>query len=186
MIERNKILTICLVCFGAFFNGRFLSSILQIRDLKAKLNGEINGESKGWVKEEGMELESNEQGNDSKPTSNELELNFDPAVAAAAAVAVPADFKDGSSDSDSSVILNEETSSYHSSEAFLISHEPFPDCFKFSERFKPATTVLGDTTVHKLAYQPPLQFVKIEEHFSSEESCSTLFSDEQAPTLHWY
>nr|GMD49298.1 homeobox-leucine zipper protein ATHB-6-like [Ipomoea batatas] len=90
--------------------------------------------------------------------------------------------QDGSSDSDSSVILNEETSSYHSSEAFLISHEPFPDCFKFPEHFKPETPVLADAAV---AY-PPLQFVKIEEQFSGEESCSTLFSDEQPPTLHWY
>nr|GMD51578.1 homeobox-leucine zipper protein ATHB-6-like [Ipomoea batatas] len=142
------------------------SLLKEIRDLKAKLNGE----SKGWVKEEGMESE----GNDANPKSDEIEP---PAPAA-----VTADFKDGSSDSDSSVILNEETSSYHSSEAFLISHEPFPDCFKFPEHFKPATPVLADAAV---AY-PPLQFVKIEEQFSSEESCSTLFSDEQPPTLHWY
>ncbi|XP_031117332.1 homeobox-leucine zipper protein ATHB-6-like [Ipomoea triloba] len=142
------------------------SLLKEIRDLKAKLNGE----SKGWVKEEGMESE----GNDANPKSDEIE----PPVAAA----VTADFKDGSSDSDSSVILNEETSSYHSSEAFLISHEAFPDCFKFPEHFKPATPVLADAAV---AY-PPLNFVKIEEQFSGEESCSTLFSDEQPPTLHWY
>nr|GMD54705.1 homeobox-leucine zipper protein ATHB-6-like [Ipomoea batatas] len=109
------------------------SLLKEIRDLKAKLNGE----SKGW---------------------------------------------DGSSDSDSSVILNEETSSYHSPEAFLISHEAFPDCFKFPEHFKPATPVLADAA----AAYPPLNFVKIEEQFSGEESCSTLFSDEQPPTLHWY
>ncbi|XP_019177347.1 PREDICTED: homeobox-leucine zipper protein ATHB-6-like [Ipomoea nil] len=144
------------------------SLLKQIRDLKTKLNGEMKEEDK-----------------DAKPNSDEIELNFE-AAAAAAAAAVPADFKDGSSDSDSSVILNEETSSYHSSEAFLISHEPFPDCFKLSEHFKPATAVLADAAaVHKLAY-PPLQLVKIEEQFSSEESCSTLFSDEQAPTLPWY
>nr|GMD58343.1 homeobox-leucine zipper protein ATHB-6-like [Ipomoea batatas] len=74
------------------------SLLKEIRDLKAKLNGE----SKGWVKEEGMESE----GNDRKPNSDEIELNFDPAAAPPAAVT--ADFKDGSSDSDSSVILNEE------------------------------------------------------------------------------
>ncbi|XP_073151217.1 homeobox-leucine zipper protein ATHB-16-like isoform X3 [Henckelia pumila] len=49
--------------------------------------------------------------------------------------------------------------------------------------FKVSASVLGDA--HNPQSQP--QFIKIEEHnFLDEESCSSLFSDAQAPTLHWY
>ncbi|KAL1568075.1 Homeobox-leucine zipper protein ATHB-6 [Salvia divinorum] len=61
------------------------------------------------------------------------------------------DLKDGSSDSDSSAIVNEE----------------------------------NNGSWMKMEAAPPL--VKIEEYnFFGEESCSTLFSDDQAPSLQWY
>ncbi|KAE9450023.1 hypothetical protein C3L33_18082, partial [Rhododendron williamsianum] len=105
------------------------------------------------------------------------------------------DFKDGSSDSDSSAILNEENNNSSPTAASISSaanngggSHLFPamikfgggsssmNCYNFSES---KASNLG------VGYQP--QFVKIEEHnfFSGEEACN-FFSDEQAPTLQWY
>ncbi|CAI9769217.1 unnamed protein product [Fraxinus pennsylvanica] len=104
------------------------------------------------------------------------------------------DFKDGSFDStDPRAILNENNNSPTaaiSSSTGRVSQHQFLDLqngttstmactFQFKD---PKSNIIRD--VHK-AYQP--QFVKIEEHnFSGEESRSTLFSDDRAPTLHWY
>lgn len=177
--------------------------ILQIRELKAKLDGE-NGESKVMVKEEAVESESEEQ----KPTTNSLilkeddtELNLDDFQdgngGGVVTASLFADFKDGSSDSDSSAILNEDNSpnaaAISSSGAILMisnaSSSSFSsplsmNCYPFSENPK-AAAILGDVC-EKAAYQR--QLVKIEEHnfFGGEDSCSSLFSDEQAPILHWY
>lgn len=90
------------------------------------------------------------------------------------------DFKDGSSDSDSSAIFNEDNN--NNSPHNKNNHHQFfgsgDDCggFHFSSDKAAAAAAA--------AYQP--QFVKIEEHnFFSDESCSTFFSDDQAPTLQW-
>ncbi|XP_027336074.1 homeobox-leucine zipper protein ATHB-6-like [Abrus precatorius] len=81
------------------------------------------------------------------------------------------DFKDGSSDSDSSAILNEDNSpkaalSSFQSHHLLVSPESSPmNCFQFQKPYH----------------------VKMEEHnfLSADEACN-FFSDDQAPTLHWY
>ncbi|KAH6796619.1 hypothetical protein C2S52_021173 [Perilla frutescens var. hirtella] len=80
------------------------------------------------------------------------------------------DLKDGSSDSDSSAILNEENNNSSGSPRDQ-HHQQLFDVGEIKE---------------SSSYQP--QFVKIEEHnFFGEESCTTFFSDDQAPTLHqWY
>ncbi|KAL2538543.1 Homeobox-leucine zipper protein ATHB-16 [Forsythia ovata] len=149
----------------------------EILELKSKLNE--GGENKISVKKEAVVSESDEKG---KPDANfeNFKENRN---------------KDGSSDStDSSAILNEEinnspTAAISSSTGNGILHQTpheFLDVenmncsYQFSDT---KASILGDA--HK-AYMP--QFVKIEEHnfFSSEESCSTFFSDDQAPTLHWY
>lgn len=93
------------------------------------------------------------------------------------------DFKDGSSDSDSSAILNEDNSPngvVSSAGGMLQSHLQFLsspssslNCFPFQKGYNNSNNAQ--------------QFVKIEEHnfFSGEETCN-LFSDEQAPSMPWY
>ncbi|GMH25302.1 hypothetical protein Nepgr_027145 [Nepenthes gracilis] len=118
----------------------------------------------------------------------------------AAGISVFADFKDGLSDSDSSAILNEDNSpmtARYSSSAF-VQNQPILmkssssfrfnnfcpsapssiNCFKYSESGE-------NLACAQKACLP--QLVKLEEHdfFSGEEACN-FFSDEQAPSLHWY
>ncbi|XP_042492412.1 homeobox-leucine zipper protein ATHB-6-like [Macadamia integrifolia] len=110
----------------------------------------------------------------------------------------------GSSDSDSSAILNEDncpnaaisSSGVFQQQQLLISPAPSSlrfncssttsspsptslNCFPFSD------SRLGSKNPQKACQQP--QYVKMEEHnfFGAEEHCN-FFSDEQAPTLHWY
>ncbi|EEF27146.1 transcription factor, putative, partial [Ricinus communis] len=160
-----------------------------IRELKAKLNDE-NTESNVSVKEEIILPESDDKATKKPPLVDSLaaaetkeDLNYDSFNnnngVAEVATFFP-DFKDGSSDSDSSAILNEDNSPISSS-GILQNHQlimsPPPasssslDCFQFTS---------------SKAYNQT-QFVKMEEHnfFSSEEACN-FFSDDQAPTLQWY
>lgn len=75
--------------------------------------------------------------------------------------------KEGSSDSDSSAIMNEDSNSRnHLHHEFL---ESKGHC---------ASDVIGDE--HRASYE------FVEHNFFGEEPCTTLFSDDQAPTLHWY
>ncbi|CAN4126747.1 unnamed protein product [Withania somnifera] len=196
--------------------------IKEIRELKSKVYGDDNGESRGAVvavKEEAVESEESDgkvieqnkpnDGNNNS-TDNLLEAedqDDDEAEINASTVAstIFADFnKDGSSDSDnSSAILNEDSSpnaAISSSGAFLISNDgccgvgyssstSLNFCFQFTE--SSSKSILGDANKANCCYYQPTttQYnVKMEEHnfFNNEESCSTLFSDEQAPTLQWY
>ncbi|XP_071703608.1 homeobox-leucine zipper protein ATHB-16 isoform X2 [Rutidosis leptorrhynchoides] len=131
------------------------SLLKQIRGLKSKLYGE-DEESNVPIKEE----------TDDKPKSPETYENMD-------ATAYFPDFKDGSSDSDSSAILNEDNNSSN-----IVATADVVNCDRLTE----SKAIMCDA---QKAYQP--QFVKIEEHnfFSGDESCN-FFSDEQAPTLQWY
>ncbi|KAL6993180.1 hypothetical protein U1Q18_011298 [Sarracenia purpurea var. burkii] len=115
------------------------------------------------------------------------------------------DSKSGSSDNDSSALLNEDNSpksnaatsftgsggSLVQNHQFIVSPSPSPSStmLKFGcgstlnlYQFSDSKAVLGDA---QKGYQP--QFVKVEEHnfFSGDEAC-TFFSDDQAPTLQWY
>lgn len=165
---------------------------LQIRELKSELNG---GEGQIEVKEEASLSESEEKCDPEihgGGAAIELDLeNCDVQESEMIAAAVFGDFKDGSSDSDSSAILNEDNNSpiaaAISSSGGILHHSPHHfgggavnASFGFSEA--KGSVVGGDASK---IYQT--QLVKIEEHnFFGEESCSTLFSDDQAPTLHWY
>lgn len=119
-----------------------------------------------------------------EPSSNpesesKVHLNYDcfnssDGVVVAASL-FPTDFKDGASDSDSSAILNEGNSpkATVSSSGVLQSHQLLlsqesSSCFQFQKTYQ-------------------TQYVKMEEHnfFSADEACN-FFSDDQAPTLHWY
>lgn len=168
--------------------------MFQIRELKSKLMEEDpSDQSKLCVKEEplGSDNEKKRELETSSLTpSDETAKNLDFENLGGS---VFVDFKDGSSDeSDSSAILNEDNNMnspissgkgvlHHSPHQFLDLHSGSSNTsmnisFQFSDSKASATTSV---------YQP--QFVKIEEHnFFGEESCSTLFSDDQAPTLHWY
>lgn len=131
------------------------SLLKQIRELKSKLNSDED-ESNIPVTEEA----------DNKPKSPEV-MNENMVAAT-----YFQDFKDGSSDSDSSAILNDDdNSSNMAAMADVKKYHQLPES--------------KDITGGAAAYQP--QFVKIEEHnfFGGDESCN-FFSDDQAPTLQWY
>ncbi|KAF5747338.1 Alanine--glyoxylate aminotransferase 2 isoform 3 [Tripterygium wilfordii] len=89
----------------------------------------------------------------------------------------------GSSDSDSSAILNEDTSPNRgaiSSSGFLQEHQ------LLMSSSSPSSSSMNSFQFSKATlYQT--QCVKMEEHdfFSGEEACN-FFSDEQAPSLQWY
>ncbi|KAL3818934.1 hypothetical protein ACJIZ3_004839 [Penstemon smallii] len=173
----------------------------EIKELKSKLNEDdtTTVETNVSVKEEPLVSETEEK---NKLETQELnstianELNFEN---------LNEENNNGlvngiaSDDSDSSAILNNEenqspTAAISSSHGngIILENSPhqFMDIhngsmnlnFQFSHS-KTSANALGDGLIKD--YQP--QFVKIEEHnFFGEESCSTLFSDDQAPTLHWY
>jgi homeobox-leucine zipper protein len=170
--------------------------VLQIRELKAKLQ-EDNTVGSLSVKEEIVAPESDnnliEQSKAAPDTppltasdSKELNFCFNQSLGAASLFTVD-HFKDGSSDSDSSAILNEDNSpnaaisssgvlqnqqqlmgSFNCSSSSPSPPPPPISCFQFQKTFS-------------------TQYVKMEEHnfFSAEETCN-IFSDEQAPTLPWY
>ncbi|XP_022962943.1 homeobox-leucine zipper protein ATHB-6-like [Cucurbita moschata] len=176
----------------------------QIKELKSKIQEEKT-ESNLSVKEEIFAFESDtfliEQTNNSLPvdlislpaaSDQSDDFNYESFKSAAVATDVDGgdqrvevslfpDFKDGSSDSDSSAILNEDNSpnAVVSSAAagILQSHHQILS--------SPASS-LNCFPFQKAAYNNAQPFVKIEEHnfFSGEETCN-LFSDEQAPSLQW-
>ncbi|XP_049366196.1 homeobox-leucine zipper protein ATHB-6-like [Solanum verrucosum] len=167
----------------------------EINELKSKLQGG-NNEIKIAVKEEAFESESDDKETEQSNQCNNsnTEFNFDTLIINPSIIFT--DFKDGSSDSDSSAILNEDNAVISSSEAFLIksgsgsgsgSGSSSPDsnsslnCFQFLES-NPKSILTNEVDFSSS------QYVKLEHNFfSGEESCSTLlFTDEQAPTLHWY
>lgn len=159
----------------------------EIRELKAKLNEE-NTESNVSVKEEINLAESDDKASEEPPLlasialSETKDLNygsFNSNNNGVLGASLFRDFKDGSSDSDSSAILNEDNNSPNpaiSSSGILQTHQPRP-----SSSSSPVIHFSSKTTTYQT------QFVKMEEHnfFSSEEACN-FFSDEQAPTLPWY
>ncbi|XP_047967511.1 homeobox-leucine zipper protein ATHB-6-like [Salvia hispanica] len=148
------------------------SLLNQIRELKSELNV---GEGKTAVKEDASLSESEEKYDiEIHGGGAAAELNFENCDGNAQENvmmgAVFVDFKDGS-DSDSSAILNEDNNNNSpiASSSGILHRSP--------QRF--------EASVVEEFYQT--QLVKIEEHnFFGEESCSTLFSDDQPPTLHWY
>ncbi|KAL9671263.1 hypothetical protein QQ045_008831 [Rhodiola kirilowii] len=149
------------------------SLLKEIRDLKSKLNQETPEMSYNLsLKEEEIENEDEEEeGDDTELIVTGAEMN----VAAATVlndnngvVSLFPDFKEGftsSADSDSSAILNDSKGS--------------PNGAVSSNKAMLKKLILSSE------YHP--EFVKMEEEslFGGEESCD-FFSEEQAPTLHWY
>ncbi|GAB2283283.1 hypothetical protein Dimus_017804 [Dionaea muscipula] len=183
----------------------------QIRLLKSNLDEE-NTESNISIKEEEalmsesdlkIKEEPNAVASSSSPVAGS-EANYKP-LKSHNTSSMFADFKEGLSDSsDSSAILNEDNNSPNSSsgalqnqqQLLISSSPPTSSSFRFntcSSSSSPSSINClkfpdsGDAalaTAHKV-YHP--QYVKMEEHnfFSGEEACN-FFSDEQAPSLHWY
>ncbi|KAG8373404.1 hypothetical protein BUALT_Bualt11G0020800 [Buddleja alternifolia] len=173
------------------------SLVKEIGELKSKLNDDAKSSSKSYAKEEdqmvsdteekckGLELKTSQQpiktltkcddnGEDEEAAA---ELNFE-------------DFNNnnnnnnnGSSDSDSSAILNDDMNNSPNHDQFL-NHNFHNGGSNSSCSMNISCLQFPDPNK---AYHHQPQFVKIEEHnFLGEESCSTLFSDDQPPTLHWY
>ncbi|XWS29569.1 hypothetical protein CRYUN_Cryun24cG0040100 [Craigia yunnanensis] len=174
----------------------------EIRELKARLNGEST-ESNLSAKEEVIVPETdNKTLEQSEPppvsslaTSSEpAELNyesFNNSNGSVGATLFP-DLKDGSSDSDSSAILNEDNNNNSPNNAaisssgvlHLLMSPTTTSSLNFNSSSSPSS--MNCFQFSKTTYQPH-QYVKMEEHnfFSADEACN-FFSDEQAPSLHWY
>ncbi|KAG6384867.1 hypothetical protein SASPL_153686 [Salvia splendens] len=115
------------------------SLLKEIRELKSKLGEDDAEKAKPEIEIGAAEAEDQDQDLDGGGKEEEARWPNS------------GDLKDGSSDSDSSAIVNEENNGSW------------------------------------MKMEAPPQLVKIEEYnFFGEESCSTLFSDDQAPSLQWY
>ncbi|XWS33362.1 hypothetical protein CRYUN_Cryun22dG0075500 [Craigia yunnanensis] len=180
----------------------------EIRELKAKLKGEST-ESNLSVKEEVIVPENTDnktlEQSEAPPvsslatTSEPAELNygsFNHSNGSVGATLFPG-LKDGSSDSDSSAILNEDNNNNNSPNNAAISssgilpsqHLLMSPTTTSSLNFNSSSSSPSSMNCFQLSkttYQTQ-QYVKMEEHnfFSADESCN-FFSDEQAPSLHWY
>ncbi|KAL6554868.1 hypothetical protein OROGR_006126 [Orobanche gracilis] len=176
----------------------------EIRELKSKVNeDDCNNSDSGKDDEELMsdteekiiKLENSHLHllHKLKPNSENIQIGEAEMISGEPSVFV--DFKDGSSDSDSSAILNEDiinNNNNNGSGEIIINNNI--NSFESQESSKTLFTgknILGHHHHlhhhHHEQQQHEHQFVKIEEHnFFGEESCSTFFSDDQAPSLHWY
>ncbi|CAJ1854827.1 unnamed protein product [Sphenostylis stenocarpa] len=151
----------------------------QIKELKSRLEEDNTGNGVSVKKEitmpdsedkTTMEHSKSEPSSESEDQLNYECLNNNIKDCVGGASLFPVDFKDGSSDSDSSAILNEENNCSPITEHLLLSRESISmNCLQFQK-----------------AYQAQY-VVKMEEHnfFSADEACN-FFSDEQAPTLQWW
>lgn len=180
----------------------------QIRELKSKLQ-EDNSESNLSVEEEMVVATDSENAliEQTKPeigdqfsvppASESQDFNHESfnnnggegEEAAIEEVSLFADFKDGSSDSDSSAILNEDYSPTAgiSSPGVLQNHQQYHFMTGAVSPAPSAAVKLNYLQFQKGYQQQTQMFPKMEEHnfFSGEEACN-FFSDEQAPTLHWW
>ncbi|OUZ99599.1 Helix-turn-helix motif [Macleaya cordata] len=187
--------------------------LAELKELKSKLQ-EDNTESNLSVKEEILKSEPENRDilEQSKISLNEQTTQdyFDNSNNGVGSVLVFGDFKDGSSDSDSSAILNEDinNNNYSPSKAIsssgvlhqqpqLLISSPASSSVRFNNlssssspssincfQFSDSRAVSSNT---QRVYNQNQPFVKMEEHnfFGAEEPCN-FFSDEQPPTLQWY
>ncbi|WJX47520.1 hypothetical protein P8452_34197 [Trifolium repens] len=170
----------------------------EVKELKSRLQLQEENtitESDVCVKQELITLQESEN-TDSDETailrSDSKDLNYDCFKNGDVVASLfPADFKDGSSDSDSSAILNEENNNNSPNAAisssgvfqnhnFLMSPGSSSLKFNCSESSSPSS-------MSNNCFQFQTQYVKMEEHnfLGTDETCD-FFSDEQPPTLQWY
>lgn len=98
------------------------------------------------------------------------------------------DVKDGSDDSDSSAILNDDNSPHRP----IVAAELFPQQFinqpsKFNFSVAPSPSSQSPSSSSLSSHKTFHQFLRMEEHnfLNSEESCN-FFNYEQPPTMPWY
>ncbi|KAL8167454.1 hypothetical protein V2J09_008953 [Rumex salicifolius] len=138
----------------------------EIRELKSKMNTET-------IKQE----------SDNPPAI------IEEPVAGVEAQAV--DLKDGPSDSDSSAILNEGNSPTAAApQQLLIASSTSPTSASPLNYCSASSSSIGYLNLSEMssgdALAPAQHYVKMEEHdFFSEETCN-FYSEDQAPTLHWW
>ncbi|KAK9130120.1 hypothetical protein Sjap_010607 [Stephania japonica] len=161
----------------------------EVSELKSQL-GEESIESKDSIKEEMLITSSEnnvfEQGkvcSESKSNNNNNNSHRSNNSINGGVGAIYGDLKDGSSDSDSSAILNDDHQ--HQFIGLKTSSSPSSsiNCFKFSD----SNEISGNAHAQKNYHYHQHQYVKMEEQnfLGTEESCN-FFSEDQAPTLHWY
>lgn len=83
--------------------------------------------------------------------------------------------KDGTSDSDSSAVLNEEAGPYAGA---VVLDDQQPHCLMEFKSQDTSSMCLGNEEENNCCY--------LEEEFMGEELCSSLFSEEPAASLPWY
>ncbi|CAI8618915.1 unnamed protein product [Vicia faba] len=166
----------------------------EVKELKSRLQLEEENtttESDVCVKQELITLQETENTtsdetailrSDSKDTDYNCFKNTD-----VVASLFPADLKDGSSDSDSSAILNEENNNSPKaaiSSSGALQNQSF---LKFDGSSSSSPSSMSNCFHFQNEYQIQTQYVKMEEHnfLSPDETCN-FFSDEQPPTLQWY
>ncbi|KAE8671513.1 Homeobox-leucine zipper protein HOX4 [Hibiscus syriacus] len=166
----------------------------EIRELKAKLNGESIGSNLS-VKEEvivpendGKKMEQSEQ-----PPVALIHESFNNNNGGVDAILLP-ELKDGSSDSDSSAILNEDDTTTAnnnnnaaiSSSGVLQSQHLLISPTKTSSFNFNSSSASSPSSMNCFQFSKTTYLVKMEEHnfFSADEACN-FFSDEQAPSLQW-
>lgn len=101
-------------------------------------------------------------------------------------------YKDGSSDSDSSAVLNDENSPHDRRMSSSTAFGMFSAAMGFENSssfpFSPPSLLNSDSRQQKggIFYQHQLFKMEDNEFLSGEEPCSSFFSDDQAATLNWY
>ncbi|PPD88053.1 hypothetical protein GOBAR_DD15012 [Gossypium barbadense] len=96
------------------------------------------------------------------------------------------DLKDGSSDSDSSAVLNEDNNN-GSNYVGVSSSGVLQSQHVWMSPTTASSLNFNSSSSSSMKCLQPQQFVKMEEQnfFSADEACK-FFSDEEAPSLHWY
>ncbi|XP_045824573.1 homeobox-leucine zipper protein ATHB-6-like isoform X1 [Trifolium pratense] len=165
----------------------------EVKELKSRLQLQEENtttESDVCVKQELLTMQESENTNFDETAilrSDSKDLNYDCFKGDVVASLFPADFKDGSSDSDSSAILNEENNSPNaaiSSSGVLQNHNFFMSPGSSSLKFNCSES---SSPSSMSSFQFQTQYVKMEEHnfLGTDETCD-FFSDEQPPTLQWW
>ncbi|KAF8404652.1 hypothetical protein HHK36_009540 [Tetracentron sinense] len=179
--------------------------LAELKELKSKLHEGKTESNLSIKKKEVLVLESGDKISEQSKISGVIlhgseEITKPKHDCKGTEVSILGDFRDGSSDSDSSAILNEENSSNAaiSSSGVLQPYQILNSPFSFSPKlnccsssspssincfeFMDSKSASGNT---QKPYQQ--QVMRMEEHnfFSTEETCD-FFSDDQAPSLQWY
>lgn len=163
--------------------------LAELNELKSK-QGEENTESNLSVKEEKMIPESENEVYDQKllMESENNEPNedaYNKGNKNGVKASLYGDMRDGSSDSDSSAILNDDNNGVF--QLMLASSSPSTSSLRFSCSSPSSINGFQSAKTQKEEAYHPHQYIKMEEHnfFGSEEPCN-FFAEEQAPSLHWY